>query len=73
MKVHELCSGAGPICLPGRENNWHLLVKSFRKEPLLLVTNLLGVRDSQALWWIVQIYLTQWKIEATFRFVKHSS
>jgi hypothetical protein len=26
------------------------------------LTNLSGVRDSQTLWWIVQIYLTRWKI-----------
>jgi len=28
----------------------------------LLLTNLCGVRDSQSLWWIAQIYLTRWKI-----------
>ena len=31
-----------------------------------------AARDSQTLWWIVQIYLTRWKIEETFRFVKQS-
>ena len=46
----------------------HLLVVAagFGKEPLLLLTNLLGARDSQSLWWIVQIYLTRGKIEETF-------
>ena len=29
-------------------------------------------KDSQSLWWIVQIYLTRWKIEETFRFIKQS-
>ncbi len=48
------------------------MVESFRKDPLLLVINLLGVRASQALLWIVQIYLTRWKIEATLRFIKKS-
>ncbi len=38
----------------------------------MLLTNLLGVRDSQWQGWIVQIYLTRWKIEETFRFVKQS-
>ncbi len=39
----------------------------------LLLTNLkIAVRDSQSLWWIVPIYLTRWKIEETFRFVKQS-
>ena len=44
----------------------------FGQEPLLLLTNFCGVRDSPSLWWIVQIYLTRWKIEETFRFVKQS-
>jgi hypothetical protein len=40
---------------------------------LLLLTNLTGrARDSESLWWIVQIYLTRWKIEETFRFLKQS-
>jgi hypothetical protein len=72
-KVYELRYGAEPIRLPGREEPLHLVVVAgFGKEPLLLLTNLLGVRDSQSLWWIVQIYLTRWKIEETFRFVKQS-
>jgi len=46
--------------------------RRFGQEPLLLLTNLCGVRDSASLWWIAQIYLTRWKIEETFRFVKQS-
>ena len=39
----------------------------------MLDTNALaGARDSQSLWWIAQIYLTRWKIEETFRFIKQS-
>ena len=49
-----------------------MVVAGFGKDPLLLLTNLLRVRDSQSLWWIVQIHLTRWKIEETFRFVKQS-
>lgn len=72
-KVYELRYGAEPIRLPGREEPLHLVVVAgFGQEPLLLLTNLLPVRDSQSLWWIVQIYLTRWKIEETFRFVKQS-
>jgi hypothetical protein len=72
-KVYELRYGAEPIRLPGREEPLHLVVVAgFGKEPLLLLTNLGRVRGSQGLWWIVQIYLTRWKIEETFRFVKQS-
>lgn len=72
-KIYELRYGAEPFRLPGREEPLLLVVVAgFGQEPLLLLTNLSGVRDSQSLWWIVQIYLTRWKIEETFRFVKQS-
>jgi hypothetical protein len=72
-KVYQLRYGAEPIRLPGREEKLHLVVVAgFGQEPLLLLTNLLGVRDSPSLWWVVEIYLTRWKIEETFRFVKQS-
>lgn len=72
-KILELRYGADPIRLPGREEKLLLLViAGWGQEPMLLLTNLAGARDSQTLWWIVRIYLTRWKIEETFRFVKQS-
>ena len=72
-KVLELRYGAEPIRLPGREEKLLLVVVAgFGQEPLLLLTNLAGARDSASLWWMVRIYLTRWKIEETFRFVKQS-
>jgi hypothetical protein len=70
-KVYSLRYGAESFRLPGREEPPHLVVVAgFGQEPLLLLTILCGVRDSQPLWWIEPIYLTRWKIEKTFRFVK---
>ena len=73
-KTYELRYGVEPIRLVGRPEPLHLVVVAgFGQEPLLLLTNALGrARDSQSLWWIVQIYLTRWKIEETFRFIKQS-
>jgi hypothetical protein len=73
-KTYELRYGAEPIGLPGHSEELGLVVVAgFGKEPLMLLTNLpVAARDSQSLWWIVQIYLTRWKIEETFRFVKQS-
>ena len=72
-KVYPLRCGAESFRLPGREEPLDLVVVAgFGQEPLLLLTHLCGVRDSQSLWWIVQIYLTRWKIEETFRFIKQS-
>lgn len=72
-KVLQLRFGAEPIRLPGREEPLLLVViAGWGQEPMLLLTNLAGARDSQTLWWIVRIYLTRWKIEETFRFLKQS-
>jgi len=72
-KIYQLRYGAEPFRLPGREEQLLLVVVAgFGREPLLLLTNLSGVRDSPSLWWIAQIYLTRWKIEETFRFIKQS-
>ena len=73
-KVYDLRYGAEPIRLPGRADQlWLVVIAGFGEAPLMLLTDLpIGARDSQTLWWIVQIYLTRWKIEETFRFIKQS-
>ena len=73
-KVYDLRYGAEAIRLPGRaEQLWLVVIAGFGEAPLMLLTDLpIGARDSQTLWWIVQIYLTRWKIEETFRFIKQS-
>ena len=73
-KTYELRYGAEPIRLLGRsEPLWLVVVAGFGDQPLMLLTDV-AVRagDSQSLWWIVQVYLTRWKIEETFRFIKQS-
>jgi hypothetical protein len=68
--------GDGLICVvaPGRKEKLLLVVVAgFGKEPLMLLTNRGGrVQDSEMLWWIMEIDLTRWKIEETFRFLKQS-
>lgn len=73
-RIYELRYGAEPIRLPGRsEPLWLVVIAGFGEEPLMLLTDLpVTAKDSQSLWWIVQIYLTRWKIEETFRFMKQS-
>jgi hypothetical protein len=73
-KVYDLRYGAEPIHLLGRaEPMWLVVIDGFGEAPLMLLTDLpIGAKDSQSLWWVVQIYLTRWKIEETFRFIKQS-
>ena len=73
-KIYDLRYGAEPIRLPGRDEQlWLVVIAGFGEAPLMLLTDLpIGAKDSQSLWWVVQIYLTRWKIEETFRFIKQS-
>ena len=73
-KIYHLQYGAEPIRLPGRKEKMLLVVVAgFAREPLMLLTSLVArVQDSESLWWITEIYLTRWKIEETFRFLKQS-
>jgi hypothetical protein len=73
-KICDLRYGVEQVRLPGRKELLDLVViAGFGKEPMMLLTNALNrARDSESLWWIAQIYLTRWKIEETFRFLKQS-
>ncbi|MBV8708870.1 MAG: hypothetical protein JOZ45_02590 [Acidobacteriaceae bacterium] len=73
-KIYDLRYGVERIRLVGRDEPLQLVVVAgFGEEPIWLLTNALeGARDSQSLWWIAQIYLTRWKVEETFRFLKQS-
>jgi hypothetical protein len=63
-KTYELRYGAERIRLPGRSESLGLVVVAgFGDQALMLLTNLpLRAGDSPSLWWIVQTYLTRWKI-----------
>jgi hypothetical protein len=73
-KIYDLRYGVERIRLVGRDEPLHLVViAGFGEEPIWLLTNALeGARDSPSLWWIAPIYLTRWKMEETFRFLKQS-
>ena len=72
-KTLELRYGAEVVRLPGREEKLLLVVVSgFGQQPLMLLTDVSAARGSSTLWWVVETYLTHWKIEETFRFIKQS-
>jgi hypothetical protein len=61
------------VKLPGRNEQLYLVVvKGFRKRPLMLLTNLPMRKRRSVLWFTVGSYLTRWRIEDAIRFVKQS-
>ena len=67
--------GAVPVALPDDPENWYTLVivEGFGKQPMLLLTNKqVNIHDSKQLWNIVEIYLTRWKCDECYRYIKQS-
>lgn len=67
--------GAVTVALPDDTENWYTLVivEGFGKQPMLLLTNKqVNIHHSKHLWNIVDIYLTRWKCDECYRYIKQS-
>ena len=74
-KFIHLEYGAISVALPDFPNTWYTLVivKGFGKVPMLLLTNKeVNIKDNKQLWQIVEIYLTRWKCDECYRYIKQS-
>jgi hypothetical protein len=70
-QAYTISYGFRRVKLPGRkERLWMVVVTGFGKEPLLLLTTEEMENKRQRLWWVIEAYLTRWRIEETLRFVK---
>lgn len=67
--------GATKVALPEYPDTWYTLViiKGFGKVPMLLLTNKeVNIKNNNQLWQIVDIYLTRWKCDECYRYIKQS-
>ena len=73
-KVRTVCYTAVSVKLPGADEQLVLVVvKGFGKDPLMLLTNCaVNFRQKDSVWRIVEIYLTRWKCDESFRYIKQS-
>lgn len=63
---------AVPVKLPGRDRPLFLVVaKGFGKEPMMLLTSCpVNTKLKEGIWRMVEIYLTRWKCDESFRYIK---
>jgi len=63
---------AVPVRLPGKEHPLFLVVvKGFGKAPMMLLTSCpVNLKTKETIWRIVEIYLTRWKCDESFRYIK---
>ena len=73
-KAYFIQFGFCPVRLPEHPDVqlWLVVVKGFGSKPLMLLTTEPMSRNRKTLWWIVQAYLTRWRVEDTIRFIKQS-
>ena len=72
-KSSHLAYGYRKVRLPGRrEQLWMVVIRGFGREPLMLLTAIPLRKKRRLLWFIVEAYLTRWRIEEAIRFTKQS-
>lgn len=73
-KAYFIQFGFCPVRLPEHPEKplWLVVVKGFGAKPLMLLTTQPMSRNRKVLWWVVQAYLTRWRVEDTIRFIKQS-
>ena len=67
--------GATTVSLPEYPDHWYTLVivEGFGKKPMLLLCNKqVNIKNANQLWRIVEIYLTRWKCDECYRYIKQS-
>ena len=71
----HLTYGAVTVALPEYPDRWYTLVivKGFGQHPMLLLTNKqVNINNNKQLWQIIEIYLTRWKCDECYRYIKQS-
>ena len=72
-KAYFLRYGFRKVKLPGHKEKLYMVVANgFGEKPMMLLTNIPLRKKRSVLWWIIEAYLSRWKIEETIRYIKQS-
>ena len=71
-KIKTVSYNVLEVKLPfGNHKLFMVVVKGFGEEPMMLLTNLkINKMVKESIWRIVEIYLTRWKCDESFRYIK---
>ncbi|MBK5273120.1 MAG: hypothetical protein JJE22_19135 [Bacteroidia bacterium] len=73
--VINITFGITTVALPDNPNQWFyaVIVKGFGQHPMVLITNLkVNSKESKAIYNIIEVYLTRWKCDECYRYIKQS-
>lgn len=71
-KVRKIRFGALEVTLPDmpEQKLWLVVIRGFGKDPIMLLTNVRPPAGREHSVWVGELYLTRWKCEETYRFLK---
>ncbi len=73
--VINITFGIIKVALPDSPNKWYyaVVIKGFGQHPMVLITNLeVNIKESKAIYYVVEVYLTRWKCDECYRYIKQS-
>lgn len=73
--VINITFGITKVALPDNPNGWlyAVVIKGFGQHSMVLITNLeVNIKESKAIYNIVEVYLTRWKCDECYRYIKQS-
>ena len=73
--VINISFGIKKVALPDKPDIWYnaVVVKGFGEQPMILLTNKeVNIHDAKSVYRIVKIYLTRWKCDECYRYIKQS-
>lgn len=73
--VIDITFGITTVALPNDPKQWFYatVIKGFGQHPMILITNLeVNTKESKAIYYVVEVYLTRWKCDECFRYIKQS-
>jgi hypothetical protein len=73
--VINITFGITKIALPNNPKQlfYAVVIKGFGQHPMVLITNLeVNIGESKAIYYVVEVYLTRWKCDECYRYIKQS-
>lgn len=73
--VINLTFGSTVVALPNNPSQlfYAVVIKGFGQHPMVLITNLeVNLKESKAIYYVVEVYLTRWKCDECYRYIKQS-
>ena len=73
--VINITFGITKVTLPNIANQlfYAVVIRGFGQHPMILITNLeVNIQQSKAIYYVVEVYLTRWKCDECYRYIKQS-